>query len=248
MKKTYKIMLVGWLVGSLAGPQWGYAAASGHYTDLLPNPTSAPNIVNGALIYNGYDWSIAPLAPTLTYGDGLSRVPATVFQSTNTININATTTASTMTAISGQGSVGSTTLPANWIANGRSIETTIEGSYSTPTAGPNWTWAVKLGTTTILNTAAMASPGGQVNQYFRARSVITIGDTGNAGTVFGSYQIFVASGSNTAGSAVISFSTGTISGAVTVDLTSQLTLNPVFTWGTANSSMTIRNVSVKCLN
>lgn len=222
-----------------------YSAASGHYTDLLPNPTSAPNIVQGTLIYNGYDWSVATLAPSQTYGDTLSRAPMTVFQSTASATINATTTVSTFSALS-QGSVGSTTFPASWVATGRSMRISVRGTYSIPNAGSTWTWAIKLGTTTVLTTGATTSVSNQTDMPFAATALLTIAATGNTGTVFGAYDIFVCSG--TTPRSVLSISTQTISGAVTVDLTSQLTVNPTFTWGTANSSVTVRNVVVEFLN
>lgn len=223
-------------------PQIALGAASGNYTDLLP--IGAPS--DTTVISRGSGWAITTLPPTQTFGDALSRVVTTVYQSTNTTTINATTVASTFTAL-GQGNVGSTTFPASWVASGRSIETVIEGSFSVPAAGSNWTWAVKLGTTTVLNTGAVASQTNQINQWFTARSIMTIGATGTSGTVFGSYEILVASGVTSGSGTILTYSTNTLT-TVAVDLTSQLVVNPVFTWGTANSSMTIRNVTVKFLN
>ncbi len=218
-----------------------FAAASGNYTDLLPIGAAG----NTTVISNGSGWSLTTLPPTQTFGDALSRVVTTVYQSTGTATINATTTASTMTAIAGEGKVGSTTFPATWIATGRSIEVDVMGSYSVPVAGSNWTWAILLGTTSVLTTGALAAVNGEANQYFHAHAVLTIAATGSAGTVNASYDIFAASG--TTPCTIVSYSTGTAA-AVTVDLTSQLTVNPVFTWATANSSMTVRNVTVKFLN
>lgn len=244
MKKLRQTLLAGLLVGLLAGPQYNVAlgAASGTYTDLLPIGAAADTTV----ISRGSGWAVTTLPPTSTFGDSLSRLVDTIYQSTGAATINATTTASTFTALS-QGNVGYATFPAGWVASGRSIETIVDGTYSTNNPGPNWTWAVKLGTTTILNTGAVASPGGQTTQYFKARSVMTIAATGASGSVMGTYEILVASGATSVGAGVVSFST-TTSNTTTVDLTSQLTINPVFTWGTANSSMTVRNVSIRLLN
>lgn len=245
MEKIYKSMLIGVLIGLLAVPQLVstcFAAASGNYTDLLPIGAAG----NTTVISNGSGWSLTTLPPTQTFGDSLSRLVTSVYQSTGTNTINATTTLSTFTAL-GVGGVGSTTFPAAWVAAGRSIETIVDGTYSTANPGPNWTWALKLATTTILSTGAQSAPGGQALQYFKARSIITVVTSGSSGAVFGSYEILVSSGSSTVGSGVISFSTAALSN-VSVDLTSQLTVNPTFTWGTANSSVTVRNVSVRFLN
>ncbi len=219
-----------------------FAAATGNYTDLLPIGAAG----NTTVISNGSGWSLTTLAPSQTFGDALSRAPMTVYQSTGVATINATTTVSTMTAISGQGKVGSTTFPASWIATGRTIETTVEGSYSTAVAGSNWTWGVLLGTTSVLSTGALTPPTLQTGSSFKAVSNVTVLATGASGTVMGSYQVWASSGASNSAAFLLSFSTG--SSSASVDLTSQLTVNPVFNWGTANSSMTIRNVTVKFIN
>lgn len=249
MKKTYKTLLAAVLVGLLTGPfAWidCRGAASGHYTDMLPNPTSAPGVTSGTLYYNGYDWQMTTLGASLTPGDTISRAPMTVYQATAAATINATTVVSTITALN-QGNVGSTTFPAAWVASGRSIEVTSYGIYSIPSgAGSTWTWAVYLGTTPIITTGAVTPPTSQVNGFFKANALMTIAATGNTGTVIGSYEILVTSG--TSPNSILSFSTGTVAAGTTVDLTSQLTVNPTVTWGTANSSMTVKNVVVKFLN
>lgn len=241
-KERRSLFIVALAYMYLAGFNSAFAAASGNYTDLLPVGAAG----NTTVISNGSGWSLTTLAPSQTFGDALSRAPMTVYQSTGVATINATTTASTFTALS-QGNVGSTTFPAAWVATGRSIETIIDGTYSTANPGPTWTWAVKLGTTTILTTTAASAPGGQANQWFKARSVITVAATGASGTALGSYEILVTSAAAGIAAPVISFST-TTSNTASVDWTSQLTVNPTLTWGTANSSMTIRNISVRFLN
>ncbi len=243
MSKTNKMGLVAVLVGLLSGPSNLFAAASGNYTDLLPIGAAA----NTTVISNGTGWSLTTLPPTQTFGDGLSRVVTTVFQSTGTATINATTTVSTFSALSGLGSVGSTTFPQSWVAQGRSIRVTTQGTYSSANSGSTWTWAIKLGTTTILTTGAVNFVPSQTDRFFKATGLVTLSGTGNAATALGSYDIMVASGT-TQPSSYVSYSTQTISGAITVDLTSQLTVNPTLTWGAATSSMTIRNVTVEFLN
>lgn len=244
MKKTLKIMLAAVLVGVFASPQVPIVlgAASGNYTDLLP--IGVPSDVT--VISRGSGWAVTTLPPTQTFGDALSRVQTTVWQSTGPATINATLTVSTMTALA-QGNVGSTTFPAAWIATGRSIEIRADGTYATPASTSTWRFDVKLGTTSIFNTTLMTIPSNQPVQMFNARAVITIATTGANGTVLGSYIVFASSGASAVAANVISFSTYTNTTAA-VDLTSQLTVNPIFVWGAATSSMTINNLSVRFLN
>lgn len=243
MKKLRKTLLAGLLVGLLAGPQYNVAlgAASGTYTDLLP--IGAPS--DTTVISRGSGWAITTLPPTSTFGDSLSRLVDTIYQSTAPATIANSTTVSTFTAL-GQGNVGYTTFPAAWVATGRSFRVTIDGKYGT-TGAPTWKWDLNLGTTTILTTGAATAVGNQTNQTFRAVGLITIGATGASGTCNAHWDIKVSSGG--IGNAALDFSTTTAS-AVSVDLTSQLTLNPRFTWGTQSNSNTItaNNVTVELLN
>ena len=241
MKTTYKAMLVGLLTGMLAGPQWGYAAASGNYTDLLPVGAAG----NTTVISNGSGWSLTTLPPTQTFGDALSRVVTSPYQLYISTTINTTTAESTMTVTAG--SVGSTTFPAAWVASGRSIRITARGIYSTANAVVTWRWRVKLGTTTVLDTIAVNATANQTAQPFSASAILTISTTGASGTVNGEYDINTSSGNIP--STDILYSTATTS-AVPVDLTSQLTVNPTITWGTssASDSITINTESVEFLN
>lgn len=241
MKKVIKLWLVGLLVGLLAGPSNLFAAASGNYTDLLPIGAAG----NTTVISNGSGWSLSTLPPTSTFGDSLSRLVDTIYQSTSAATIATSSAVSTFTALSGQGSVGYITVPAAWIATGRSIRITAKGKYSS--LSTNWTWDLVLGTTTVLSTGAQAAVGSQTDQYFSATGLMTIAATGNAGSVNASYDVFVASGA--APKLTVSYSTTTAS-AVTVDLTSQLTIRPRFTWGTSagGNSITFTNVLVELLN
>lgn len=244
MKTTYKTVVTGVLLGFLAaGPQWGFAGTTGaNFTDILPPGGAA----NTTVISNGTGYNLAVLPPTQTFGDALTRIVDTQFQAVTSTTIANTTTLSTMTAMAGLTGVGSTTFPAGWVAAGRSVRFTARGKYGT-TGTPNWTFALFLGTTTVLTTGAVASPASQTNQTWSESCLATIVTTGGAGTVDASCDIFVSS--NGINTAVIGFST-TTAAAVTVDLTSQLTVNPVFTWGTANASntLTINNETVEFLN
>lgn len=218
-----------------------FAAASGNYTDLLPVGAAG----NTTVISNGSGWSLTTTAPSQTFGDAISRAPMTVYQSTATGTISNTTAVSTFTAL-GQGNVGSRTFPASWIATGRSMRVTVDGTYST-TNQPTWTWALLLGTTTVLNTGAVNSNGGQTNQTFHATGIITVAATGAGGTVNGYWEVITSSASSFATAPII-YSTQAAS--VSVDLTSQVTVNPTFKWGTQSNSNTItaNNVLVEFLN
>ncbi len=220
-----------------------WAAASGNYTDLLPVGAAA----NTTVISNGSGWSLTTLPVTQTFGDGLSRVVTTVYQSTGPVTIANTVAPSSFTMTAGLGFTGSTIFPLAWVASGRTVRVTAAGRYSTSATAPNWTWDILMGTTTVLNTGAVASVGNQTNQWFKAEALLTIGTTGGAGTVNGTYTILTTSSST--GGSVLCYSTTTAS-AVTVSMGSQLTIAPRFTWGTASNSntLTANNVMVEFLN
>lgn len=226
-----------------------FAAASGNYTDLLPIGAAA----NTTVISNGSGWSLTTLAPSQTFGDALSRAPMTVYQSTGIANVSATTAVTTFTAISGQGKVGSTTFPATWVASGRSVRISARGQYSTVAVGggQSWIWGLNIGTTSVVSSSTSVTASVS-SQAFTLTGVFTIGATGNTGTVFGNYDIFATTApqgvGNPATSNVISYSTASI--ATTVDLTSQLTINPTFKWTTSSQGNNIQfnNVSVEFLN
>jgi 2-keto-3-deoxy-6-phosphogluconate aldolase len=83
--------------------------------------------------------------------------------------------------------------------------------------------------------------------------VFTIAATGSAGSINSNYDIFAATSVRTVGGAnvsnLISYSTSSAS-AVTVDLNSQLTINPFFQWGASSQGNNIQfnNVLVEFLN
>lgn len=235
------------LLGQVAAPRHVLAAASGNYTDLLPIGAASDTTV----ISRGTGWAIATLPTSQTFGDALSRLNYTAFQSTSVATLSNSTTPSTFTALSGMGTTGSRTFPTSWIQTGRTIRVTVAGRYTTTNPGPTWTWGVALGTTTILTTGALSAPGGQTNKYFRAVALLTIAATGASGTVNGSYDISFASGSVV--SSPIGISTVTAS-AVSVNLgtdsTAQNVVNPTFLWGTADpsNSIQVNNSIVEFLN
>jgi len=241
MKRVRKSGLIGIMIGLMSCPLVSFGAASGNYTDLLP--IGAPG--NTTVISNGTGWSLTTLPPTQTFGDALSRVVTTVYQSTQPINNLNVATTSTFTAISGIGAIGSTTLPAAWVATGRTIQTTIEGEFTTPATAVNWTWQLKLSTTAVLTTGAMAATANQTASHFKAVSLVTVSTTGASGSADSSYSIMVSSGANATGATVISFSTSAVIG---IDWTSQLVVNPTFLWSATGSSITVRNVNVQLFN
>lgn len=231
--------------------QFLQAAASGNYTDLLPIGAAE----NTTVISRGTGWAITTLAPSQTFGDALSRAPMTVFQSTSVASVGPSSVVdSTFTALGGvnPGFVGSTTFPANWVAVGRSIRITARGRYTT-NGTPTWNWGVKLGTTSIISTGALNAPTTVSTQSFTASALLTIAATGSSGSVIASYDIFATTGTGAAALGnvgnVISYSTSSVTN-ISVDLTSQLTINPTFLWGTSHVSNIIRfnNVLIEFLN
>lgn len=255
-KKHKRQILMGavaylFLVGQMIAPQHALAAASGTYTDLLPIGAAADTTV----ISRGSGWALTTLAPSQTFGDALSRAPYTAYQSTTAVNVTASTTLSTYTAISGQGKVGSTTFLASWVASGRSFRISARGRLATATAQNNaWQWGLNVGTTTIVTSSASAPSGITSTAAFTVSGVFTIAATGNTGSINGGFDIFATTGTtsaiNTANiSNVMSYSTYTAS-AQTVDLTSQLTINPWFKWESAvqGNNITFTNVLVEFLN
>ncbi len=232
---------------SVSTPQL-FAAASGNYTDLLPIGAAGDTTV----ISRGSGWAVTTLPPTQTFGDSLSRLVDTVYQSTNPVTLTGSTSVSTFTALSGIGSVGSTTFPTSWIAAGRTIEVLMDGYYSTTASGgTNWTWAVKLGTTTIVTTGAVAATPGQLRSPFEARAVMTIAGVGAAGTVNGFYSILSSSGTSATALTPLVYSTYTMT-AVPCDLsttaTSQNSINSTLLFSVATASITVNNMLIRFLN
>lgn len=248
MKAIRKAVLltVAYLFYSASINPWSnlYAAASGNYTDLLPIGAAE----NTTVISRGSGWALTTLAPSQTFGDALSRAPMTVFQSTVPMTISNTATVSTWTALSGIGKVGSTTFPAAWVATGRSMRISVWGVYSSSAVVPTWTWAVKLGSTTVLNTGAVSAPQAATREPFQATALLTIDRaSGGISSVAGSYSIRVGSTSFTS----LDYSTYTANATpITVNLDTQRTVNPTFKWGTASSesSITANNIIVEFLN
>src|SRR5689334_10968091 len=71
--KLLKVAMAYLFLWSCGANMNAWAAVSGHYTDMLPNPTSAPGVTSGTIYYNGYDWQMATLPATTTPGDAESR-------------------------------------------------------------------------------------------------------------------------------------------------------------------------------
>lgn len=249
MRKKHKRQLLAiaianlFLLGQSIAPQQALAAASGNYTDLLPIGAASDTTV----ISRGTGWAVTTLPTSQTFGDALSRLSYTAYQATATATISNSTTVSTFTALS-QGNVGSTTFPASWVATGRSIRITAYGVYGSSSTTPTWKWDLNIGTMTVLTTGAVNVHANQSNQTFRATGLLTIAATGGSGSANAHWEVITSSGSNS-GSPAIVYSTSTVS-AVTVDWLTQLTVNPRFTWGSANTSNTIRfnGVFVEFLN
>lgn len=231
-------------LSSVGTPQLYAAAGTAVYTDLLPVGAASDTTV----ISNGSGWKVTTLPVTQTFGDSLSRVVDTVYQSTTQATVAFTNGPSTWTALSAQGSVGSITFPAGWVATGRTIRVTGSGFYTAGSSG-TWTWDLFVGTTSVLTTGAVTSPISNISarQPFKATGLITVAATGAAGSANANLEVNVASGAVPC--ALLSYSTYT-TGAVTVDWTSQLAVRPRITWGNPNgtNSITFTNVLVELMN
>jgi hypothetical protein len=81
--------------------------------------------------------------------------------------------------------VGSLTLPANFFTVGKSIRIKANGYFSDVAVPGNQTIKIKLGSTAVLSTGAVASPGSTTTAAWWVDAIITCRTTGSSGTVFG---------------------------------------------------------------
>ncbi len=219
-----------------------YGAASGNYTDLLP--IGAPS--DTTVISRGSGWAITTLPVTQTFGDSLSRVVDTIYQSTSTGVIANSSATIAITAISTQGFVGSTTFPATWVATGRSFRINAAGNFSN-TGTSNWSWSLLIGTMTLVSISSVTTPTTVTNVPFVFTGIVTVGTTGAAGTALGSCTVATSTSAN--GGNQILYSSATIANT-TIDWTTQHSILPNFRWWTnsTSNSITFSNVTVETLN
>jgi hypothetical protein len=136
---------------------------------------------------------------------------------------------------------GSAVLPANFFKVGTSLKVYGKGIHSSP-GGSQITIKIKLGTTVILTTGAVAS-GNDTNAQFDIEGVITCRTTGASGTVFaqGHYE--------EDGSSPTTFQM-TNTTTTTIDTTASQTVIVTAQWDSASASRSISmtNFYIEVLN
>jgi hypothetical protein len=156
-----------------------------------------------------------------------SAAAGALFRQTQSVTVANTVTETTLI---GTG-VGSVTLPAAFFNAGTTLKVRVFGTHSAVSA-PNIQLRVKLGSTTVLDTGAVAS-GNSTNALFSLEGYITCRTTGATGTVFsqGWYNERTAAGALTT-FPMVNTTTSTI------DTTGTLAVSVTLQWGTASASDT----------
>ena len=152
-----------------------------------------------------------------------------IFSATASVTVANTVTE---TSIVGTG-VGSVTLPANFLAAGKTLRFKMFGtigSVLTPTARIK----IKIGSVVVIDTTALALLVITGTNIFETEAMITCRTAGASGTVFGQGLVFYYT-SSTGLSGIATPNTTTS----TIDTTASQTLDVTFTWGTASASNTI---------
>ena len=146
----------------------------------------------------------------------------------------------TETTIVGTG-VGSMTLPANFFVAGKTIRIKCFG-YHSAAASPTIRIRIKLGSTVILDTTAVASKNG-TNDGFTIEGIITCRTTGVTGTIYGQGN-YIEFQSPSIDEGMVGTAT------TTIDTTTSQAIGVTAEWGTANASNTITttNLILEVLN
>lgn len=155
------------------------------------------------------------------------------------------TNTTTETTLVGFG-IGSLTFPANSLFVGRTIRLQLYGLLSTAAVPGTLRIQVKLGSTTILDTAAQTVASTLSDFVWKIDAMITVRTTGATGTVMGQ-SAFEFQASSLA--ALLAWAM-TNTAAVTVDTTVSNALDVTATWGTVSAANNIRctNCTVESLN
>jgi len=163
-----------------------------------------------------------------------------LFVQTASANVNNTLTETTLVSTGN----GNPTLEAGYLQAGKKLRVKASGFYST-LGTPTLQLKVKLGSTVILDTTAVATPAGAANKQWTIEGIITVRTNGTGGTVIAQGQAILAI-STTANQPEQMVNTGTIA----VDTTTALAVSVTAQWGTASASNTITctNLSVESMN
>jgi hypothetical protein len=186
-------------------------------------------------------WSDSTQKALQTYVAGIEQtLSGTIFTQTNTVTVANTVTE---TALTGTG-VGTLTLPANFFTIGKSLNLVVRG-FMSDTGTPTLRIRVKLGSTTIGDTGAVALVGTINNEVFEVSYSLTCRTTGATGTVIGQGH-FEFDNSTNSGLFEGMPSTGT----TTIDTTATQAISVTAEWGTADPADTISatNCTIEVLN
>lgn len=171
-------------------------------------------------------------------------LPSTLFTSTTTQTVAATTAETT---IIGSGS-GSLTLPANYLTVGKTIRFSIRGLYSAPAISVGTiTIRIKLGSTTLASGTASSLVALASNLGFDGECVITCRSIGASGSVIIMGGVTYGVGANLS-PFVTPVNNGTSTS--TVDTTSALTFTCTVQWSnnTVGNSVSSLNCLLEGLN
>lgn len=185
------------------------------------SPTSP---VDGDIWNNNSQKGLAAFVAGMT-----QQLSGVVFTQTATATVANTTTETSLISTG----IGTTTLPTNFFVAGKTIRIVVRGIISS-TLTPTVTINVKLGSTVLCTTGAVALVGAVANNEFTATATITCRTAGVSGT-------FMAVGQAHFDNAT---SNGPLegmanSGTITVNTTTTQVVDTTVTWGTASALNTI---------
>lgn len=191
---------------------------------------------------NGDLWHNGSINAYQTYTAGLAQtVAGTIFTGTADATYgNTSSQGETMPT-----GVGTTTLPANWWAAGRTIILEASGYYSTDVVAPTLTALLRMGGTNIANSGAITMPSAITNRAWKYRGIYTCRTIGATGTIQCQGDAWF---DNALGGFTLAIPTTT---TTVFDTTATIAIpRPRWTWGTADSdnTMTLTNMRVSALN
>ena len=152
-----------------------------------------------------------------------------IFAQTSTVTVANTTTTTTLLGTL----TGSSTLPANFFGQGKTIVVFVSGTYNCTTGGPTCAIALTIGGV-AMGTVTLSHSNTITTGYYEAQFVLTCRTTGATGTI----QYSGAAQLNTGVAAAAGFfQNSTTSGSV--DTTGTLAVGLTATWSSANASNSI---------
>ena len=204
-------------------------ATSGLYA--ATSPTATP--VAGCAQYNGTGTQAASTGTPCGAG-GSGSAGATLFSTTG----STTVTATSPTTLIGAGT-GSTTVPANTFTAGQVLEVAAQGFYSTPGTPSSLTISLNIGGTIRITTGVVLQQASVNTNVWRIRCIVTTRTAGSSGTQIANC-IFEETGSAPYPQNV----SMQIASAWTIDTTATQVIDLVATWSTAVGAPTITSTNV----